>query len=348
MHRFIINKTSLQMFDVFRAYGLALLISGFEKDVATSIYDKGYAFLIEVEDDLPKKPDLKLFEETGSEWRTIFWTFKRRKDLKMKHPQEEAQEIVTHEYDRIIDIHKQYDFIPQIDKRVKDGKTLYQTLDVSAAKGYRETKRSVYHEGTQVQVDKYSWVIAVIGAAWSSVWPRNLMRKDSSFLVCMVPNPKKALLISHRSVQNRLDKKLCPISANTTLIHYSVKLTLLVCEVSDEVNYDSVVFNVMQKTGQQPKPAGGGKYSLGFLGALAETPAGILALKEIDKKFPLSQRLKGVRQDVVLALTDFLLRPTLENYRTFESLYVRSEINKESYPWKKQQLEEMLKYVEII
>jgi len=347
MHQFIINKTSFQMFDVFRAYGLALLINGFEGDAETSIYDKGHAFLIRVEGNLPTKPDPKLFEETSSEWRTIFWTFKERKDLKMKHPRKDAEEIATQDYDRILKIHKRYDFLPQIGKKVKDGRTLYQTLDVSAAKGYREAKRNVYHDGTQIRVDKYSWTIATLGAAWSSVWPKNLMRRDSAFLLCVVPNPEAVLLVSHRSVQNRLDKTLCPVSANTALIHYSVKLTSLVREVSDEVKYDSVIFNVMQKTGQQPKPAGGGKYSLKFLENLAKTPAGVLALKEIEKKFPLSSRAKGIQQDIALALTDFLLHPTLENYRIFESLYIRGQIDKKSYPWEKQQLEEILKHVEV-
>jgi hypothetical protein len=103
----------------------------------------------------------------------------------------------------------------------------------------------------------------------------------------------------------------------------------------------------MRKTGQQPKPGGGGKYSLIFLEKIAKTPAGVLALHEISKKFPLSSRVKGIQQDLALALTDFLLRPTLENYKTFESLYVRSQINRKSHPWEKQQLKEILKYVEV-
>jgi len=347
-HHFIINKTSFDMFDVFRAYGLAYLISGFEKNVETNIYDNGYAFTVEAHGDLPTKPDPKLFEEIGSAWSIIFRTFKERKDLKMPHPRRDAEEIVTQNYNHLLDLHKNHDFIPQIGKKVKDGRTLYQTLDVSAAKGYREEKRDVYHEGSQIEVDKYSWATAVIGAAWSSVWPQNLMRRDATFLMCMVPNPKRVLLISHRDVQNRLNKQLCVISANTALMHYSVKLVQLIREKSDEIEYDDIIFNVMQKTGQQPKPGGGGKYSLSFLEKLVESSAGFYVLERIDKYFlPTSPRVKGIRQNVALALTDFLLHPTLENFRTFESLYIRGQIDKKFYPWEKEQLEEILHHVEV-
>jgi len=339
--RFIVNKTSWEMFDVFRAFGLAFLLR--DEDTEIRIRDMGYSYWINVEGELPEKPSPLLFEETD-EWRHIFRTFRERKDSKKKHPRKEVEELIMKEYEQILEIHRKIDFLPKIGKNIEDGKTLYQTLDVSAAKGYREEKRSSYHEGTQLEVDKYSWAVSCIGAAWTSVW-----RESESFILCMVPNPSDVLLISHRTIQNDLDKRICAISANTALVHYSVRLTTLVAErqLSPNVKYDSVVFNTMQKTGQQPKPGGGGKYSLNFLESLAETPQGVLALKEIGKKFPLSSRAKGIQQDIALALTDFLLRPTLENYRTFESLYVRSQINKKSYQLEKQQLEEILRYVEI-
>jgi len=347
-HRFIINRTSFDMFDVFRAYGLAYLISGFEKDIETKIYDHGYVFVIEARSELPTKPDPKLFEETGSAWSIIFRTFKERKDLKALPPRKDAENIITKEYTHLLDLHRKYDFFPQIGKKVKDGRTLYQTMDISAAKGFREEKRDVYHDGSQIEVDRYSWATAVIGAAWSSVWPQNLMRKDVTFLICMVPNPKKVLLISHRDVQNRLDKRLCGISANTALIHYSLKLVQLVREKSDEVEYDNIIFNVMQKTRQQPKPGGGGKYSLDFLEKLAKKNAGLYALEKIDRHLlPTNPRVKGIHQNVALTLTDFLLRPNLENLRTFESLYIRGQIDKKFYPWEKGQLEEILNHVEV-
>jgi hypothetical protein len=306
------------------------------------IRDIGYAYRIDTKGVLPNRPDLLLLEE-GEGWSHIFRA-KERKDSKKKPPREDLEEILTQDFMQILNVHRRVNFLPNIGKNIKDGRTLYQTIEVSAAKGYRERKRSSYHEGTQLEVDKYSWAISCVGAALTSVWKRT-----QTFISSMVPNPFDVLLISHRAIQKDLDKKVCVISANTALVHYSVRLTLLIAErkLSHNVKYESILFNVMQKTGQQPKPAGGGKYSLAFLEKLATTPEGIRALREIDRKFPLSPRSKGIEQNLALALTDFLLRPTLGNYRIFESLYIRGQINKKFYPWRKQELEEILKYVEI-
>jgi len=332
------------MFDTYRAFGLALIISNEDEDNEVRIQDTGYAYLVEAKGKVSEKPDSVLFEDTNG-WRRIFGTYRERKDSRKKHPKNEVEELVTQDYGKILETYRKLDFTPTIGHRVEDGRTLYQSLDVSAAKGYREEKRDVYHEGTQLEVDKYSWALACIGAAQSSVW-----RYGESFILSLVPNPSDVLLISHRTLQKDLDEKVCAISANTALIHYSVRLAILVAErqQSHRVKYDSVIFNVMQKTGQQPKPGGGGKYSLSFLENLAKTSAGVLALKEVDRKFPSSPHVKGIKQNLALALTDFLLRPTLENFRDLESLYIRGQINRKFYPWKKDQLEEILNYVEIV
>ncbi|MCS7095980.1 MAG: hypothetical protein N3F10_02175 [Candidatus Bathyarchaeota archaeon] len=346
--KLFVNKTGFEMFDCFRAYGLALLINGLGSDVETRIHDFGPTYVIDVKGDLPRNTDPKIFEKTESNsWLLVFRTFKERKDLKRKLPLEDVRDIAIQNYSKILDLYKRRDFVPEISTKVKDGKTLYQTIDVSAAKGYREEKRLTYHEGSQLQVDKFSWCIAAIGAAWFGVWPRNLMRRDVGFSVCIVPNPERVLLITHREVHENVEKQLCPISANTAIVHYSIKLVNKALRKSDEVNYDEVIFNVMQKTGQQPKPGGGGKYSLTFLNELVQTNMGPQVLDYIDKYLlPINPNVKGIRQDIALALSDFLLRPTLDNFRRFESLYIRGEINRELFPWEKSQLEELLKYVE--
>jgi hypothetical protein len=340
--RFTVNKTSLEMFDAFRAYGLAALLTC-EESVA-HINDLGYAYSIDVSGKMPEAPDALLFEDTEG-WNRIFGTFRERKDSKKQHPRDNVKELATKEYWNIIELHRAPDFVPSIGCRVKDGRTLYQSLDVSASKGYREGKRDVYHEGTQLEVDKYSWAIACIGAALSGVW-----RYGESFILSLVPNPADVSLISHRTIQKDLDTRVCPISANATITHYSVRLALLISErrQSLRVKYDSIIFNIMKKTGQQPKPGGGGQYSLSFLDELAATPAGVFALKEIERKFPTSQHARGTKQSLALVLADFLLNPELENFRAFESLYIRGQINEELYPWEKDQLGEILKHVKIV
>lgn len=347
-YSFFVNKTGFEMFDCFRAYGLAFLIGGLKNSPVTYIRDSGPAYVVDVAGDLPRNPDAEIFEKTESNsWSMVFQTFNERRDLKGKPPLEDIREIATQKYGKILEHHSKRDFVPKIGTKVGDGKTLYQSIDVSAAKGYREEKRLTYHEGSQLQVDKFSWCIAAIGAAWFGVWPRNLMKRDASFSVCIAPNPEKVLLITHRKAHENVEKQLCPISANTAIIHYSIKLLKIAIVKSDEVNYDEVIFNVMQKTGQQPKPGGGGRYNLTFLTDLIKTNMGYEALDYIDKcLLPTDPNIKGIKQDVALALSDFLLHPTLDNFKRFESLYIRGELNKELYPWKKPQLEELLRYVE--
>src|SRR5690606_27388008 len=101
----------------------------------------------------------------------------------------------------------------------------------------------------------------------------------------------------------------------------------------------------MKKTGQQPKPGGGGHYEMSFLESLSKSDSGHQALAEIDHQFPTSQHIKGIKQSLALVLADFLINPSLENYRAFARLYIRGQIKKELYPWEKEQLEAILKHV---
>ncbi|MEM2999893.1 MAG: hypothetical protein QXX34_05165 [Candidatus Bathyarchaeia archaeon] len=341
--KFIVNKSSFEMLDTFRAYGLAFLVSGLsEEDTEVTIKDQGYAYFIEVNGSIPNEPDPSLFVDR-KEWNLIFRTYKERKDSKKDPPKKEVEKIVTEKFPQILSIHQDPTFMPEISGDIKDGKTLYQTLDIACAKGYRESKRDVYHDGTQLEMDRYSWAVTCIGAAWASVW-----KETESFILFMTPNPSSILLGSHRAIQKDLDERICPLSPNTALVHYAIKIALLIAKkrLSHTIRYDSVIFNIMQKTGQQPKPAGGGRYGLDILEKLASTPAGIAALSRIEKMFPLSSKVNGVKQSVTFALTNFLLRPTLTNFRTFESLYIRGQVKGELYPWDKNQLGELLKYVE--
>jgi len=344
--RFYINKTGLELFDVIRAYGLGITISGIRyEEPEVTIKDVGYAYVLEIEGEPLKEPDEELFVGDEIKWRQIFRTFKVRKDAKKKHPREDLEEIISQNFEKILEIHKRADFIPEIGKRVKEGRTLYQTLDVSAAKGFREEKRgATYHEGSQLQVDKYTWAIAVLGAIHFVSW-----RESVDFMTILIPNPLDVYLLEHREIYNELEReRVCRISATTTLAHYSVKLAIQIAKRGKAplVKYDSVIFNVMQKTGQQPKPFGGGKYSLDFLEKLAESPQGLEALEKLNHLFPLSRQVKGIRQDIALATAEFLIRPSFENFRRWESLYIRGYINKKLPLWDKSLLGEIIKNVE--
>jgi len=168
-------------------------------------------------------------------------------------------------------------------------------------------------------------------------------------MTILVPNPLEVFLLEHREIHSELDKEgICRISAATALTHYSIKLAIQVAKRkrAQMIKYDSVIFNVMQKTGQQPKPGGGGKYSLDFLEKLAESSQGLEVLEKLSRLFTVSRQVKGIRQDIALATAEFLVRPSFENFKKWESLYIRGYINEKLPLWDKSLLEEIVKNVE--
>jgi hypothetical protein len=339
-YRFFVNKTGLDLFDAFRAYGLAIAVKGF-KPGDIKIEDFGSAYVVQFEGELPKYPDSQIFGGDG--WRRIFRTFRERKDAKRKHPKDIVKGVLVQDFNKVLQIHQDPDFMPQIDDKVKDGITLYQSIDVSAAKGFRETKLcKSYHEGTQIQVDKYSGAIAYLGAAHFGCWQEGV-----DFITCLLPNPFKVLFLSARQVQRDLtNENLCRVSSSVTLAHYSVRLMILLQKhkiTDSEVAYDSVLFNVMRKTGQQPKPAGGGRYELDFLKEVAQERETLIMM---DKIFNMGF-VKGIKQDMAMRLADFVLDPSLENFRKYQNLHLRAYLNKEKVPhWNDRTWGEVMKHVQ--
>ncbi|MEM1673057.1 MAG: hypothetical protein QXX33_04070 [Candidatus Hadarchaeales archaeon] len=343
---FFVNKTSLEMFDTFRAYGLALAIKGLSRLGDVEIEDCGPTFVIKFKGEVPQSPDSAIFADCEG-WQRIFRTFRERKDAKKKNPKDEVKEILEKYFKEILEMHRNPEFMPEIDERVENGMTLYQSIDVSAAKGFREKKLGkTYHEGTQLKVDKYSWAIACLGAAHFGCW-----QEGADFITSLVPHPFKVLVLSHRQIySDLLQEKLCRISSSVTLAHYAVKLMRLLEErrISEEVVYDSIVFNIMRKTGQQPKPAGGGRYELEFLKSIASEEKGRDALNTMDEVFNMGF-VKGIKQDMASALADFILHPTLENLQRYEDLHLRAHLKREKVPyWNERSWTEVMKHVQTV
>jgi hypothetical protein len=337
------------LFDIFRAYGLAFAISGFKANPETQILDKGYAYYIDIiEGCTSKNPDPELFADTDN-WINAFGKEKTRKDAKKKPTKAACEELLGKEYDKILSLYKQMDFFPRIGNAIKDGETLYQTIDISASKGFREEKCGVtYHDGSQLSVDKYSWVLACLGRVFFGA-QINCGGRNKGYILTIVPNPYKVLLHEQRQLQRDLSLSgLCVFSPNGTLVHYAIKLYLLLSKSRHNIKYDNILFNSLRKTGQKPKPSGGGKYSLSLLERFSKSNGGSKILEELDRELELSS-VKGFRQNIGFALTDFLLRPTLQNFRTYERLYILGQINESNQfsTWEKEQWEEIIKNVEV-
>jgi hypothetical protein len=349
MESFFVNKTGADMFDAFRAYGLGFLLQGIgrEEDLEITIRDMNYAFVLNLKGDIPNSPDEQSFTTVEDSWRRVFSTYRVRRDSKKPHPKQEVRRILTEEFDKILDIYRAVKHLPKIGGSVKGGKTLYQSLDLSAAKGFREQKLgSTYHDGTQIKVDPISWALACFGAAFVGSW-----QSGKDFIVSLVPNPNKVTVESHRQIREDLKtEKICNLSANVALAHYSVKLSEMVARMKSGygfINYNSVIFNVMRKTGQQAKPSGGGKYGLTFLNKVVNEDFGVETLQRINKLFRMGF-VKGIKQDIAFAFADFLIHPNLETFRRCEDLYIRGCIKENLALWGRAEMEAILKHAEAV
>jgi hypothetical protein len=332
------------MLDVLRAYGLAYTISASSQEAEVMIQDYGHTYIISVKGDLPQTVSPQLFVDSDG-WSRVFQTMRERKDATKLHPKKDVEKILKKELTKLLTTHEDPSFQPTLGNTIEDGRPLYQSIDVSAAKGFREEKRGqTYHEGSQLYVDKYSWAIACIGGAFfsSSYW-------GGDFILNLIPNPFKVWMLQHRQIRDDLKKEhICNASVNVALVHYSVKLARILMSRKEarNIKYSSVIFNTMRKTGQQPKPSGGGKYSLALLERFIQLGwDGGLALEKIDKIMA-SGFVKGVKQELAFAFAELILHPSLRNLVRCEDLYIRAYINEGMSLWDKGTMEVVLRNVE--
>jgi len=348
---FFVNKTGLEMFDVSRAYGLAFALQGIatERDLEVKIEDKNYTYIITADGELQDFLDPQVLEVAEDGLSQIF------RNPKIKSSKGEVKEILTEEYGKILDLHRNPGYHPEIGKKVKDGRTIYQSLDVSASKGFREPKLgSRYIEGDQITVDKYSWAIGCLGAAIVAKRRSVGTEMRSHDWITLIPNPLKVFVDNHRQIQEDLkaEKGICTISSTTAIVHYAIKIAKKVLESKEsfDIKYDSIVFNLVKSTGHQTKPGGGGKYSLSFIDKVANEKYGYKALERLDEILRLGRLgfKKGLNQSLALALADFLIHPTLDNFRRCEDLNIRGYINENVPLWKEGELEAILRHVEVV
>lgn len=342
--QFFLNKTGFEMFDALRAFGLAYLLNNPDDITDIRIQDLGHLYLISTEGKLPSNVNPQLFVDDDG-WAQVFQTVRERKDAKKKTPRKDVEEILTAEYQGILKTYSDSGFHPIIGNVVKDGRAIYQSIDISAAKGFREEKKGVtYHEGSQLYTDKRSWAIACIGSVFF-----NYHRGGSDFILNLVPNPTDVWLIQHRQIRSDLSKEnICNISANVALAHYSVKMASLIARRKEarSSKYDSIIFNVMRRTGQQPKPGGGGKFGLSLMWQFLQDPSGFDALEKIDNILK-NGYAKGIKEELAFSFAEFIIHPSLRNFIRCEDLYIRARKNSNIPLWDKKPLEVLLKNVQV-
>lgn len=352
MHSWYVNKTNMQMFDVERAYGLALLISKVTGSQSIVIKDLGFAYFIESDVEVSdvgenQKRDLEtLFSDSNKFDYPLATQLRDRKTVV-----NETEKVVLENTNEIMKVHATPSFTVKFSIKKAEGlTTLYQSLDVTASKSFRELKMGMsYGEGGQLFVDKFSFSVALIGSAFFMHF-----KPTREFLIAIGPNPAEINVLSHMDIKNDMKvEHLCPISDLTVLSHYAVSLSLVLGERKAKGvymnSYDCLVFNEMRRTGKQFKPSGSGRFPLDYCLHLSGSKEGMEMLKIVQSIFKRGF-VKGHPQRLALALAQFLAEPSLDNYSRYIDIHLRGYIEKDknkriSNLYDRASLEEAIKYV---
>jgi hypothetical protein len=343
----------MPMFDMERAYGLSLLISKVTGSSSVAIKDVGSAYTIEC--DVPisdieenQKRDLETLFADPNKFNYSLATQLSGREAVVN----DAKEVATEEAAEILKLHATPSFSVRLStKKTKDNMTLYQSLDVTASKSFRELKMGLsYGEGGQLYVDKFSFSIALIGSAFFCH-----PKPTRDFLISIGPNPAQVNVPNHMAIQNDMKiEHLCAVSDLTVLSHYAVSLSLVLGERQEKGellnSYECLVFNEMRRTGKQFKPSGGGRFPLEYCLNLSKSKWGMEMLRIMEGMFRRGF-VKGNPQRLAFALAQFLSEPSLDNYSRYIDVHLRGYIEKDkskriSNLYGKASLQEGMKFVE--
>ncbi|MHA1578293.1 MAG: hypothetical protein ACTSUQ_01530 [Candidatus Freyarchaeota archaeon] len=344
-----IVRTGMDMFDVCRAYGLALVLSVVSdiEEIYERVIVEDYGSYYQVEG--PRVAGENLSGETrwlalftpSDGWSRIFLTVSRSPTLNVKNEKQKkklestVREIIG-KYSKALEanlgsILERYSgfHTPEItNKNKKDFETLYQSLEVSASKGFRRAVRDGYGEGGQVYAPIEDLALAYLGGAhfvyW--VWGENL--------IGILPAPQRVLLENHLEIGNLLKSGFVNRSSVISAIsHYAVLFAMKIrekkanqAEYSDK--YSSLIFNAMTKTGNQWKPVSGGIFPLELLFSLIEDDLHVS--KEIFDIWNNVFRVGSMKgnEDLALTLAEFIAHPNLDLFEEHVRVHLRYLINK--------------------
>lgn len=353
---YYISKTGLEIFDLCRAYGLAVLLDYASPEGKTPIiYDSGNAYLIEHKTKDISKKRLKstawysLFEESPDDrtWSRIFLTDKQNWSKKVK----KVKSILSKDVEKIIEDFQNPAKLPEISSH--KGETLPGPLDPSAFKGLRGRTRGDYSEG-QTKVDNHNWALACLGGVISGRYNIQKAQGNKWDYFVIFPVPQRIELNNFREIRNSTYAiGLKYLSVQNAAAHFSVVLTekmrKMVASKSKFVDrFSGVFYFSMVQSGQQFKPSTGGNLSLYPLMELAFSGKPIVArVFEVWDYLFRKGSVQGC-EDMAEAITEFIMHPTVETYekhtRIFLRYILRGKVKGENF-YDEDTLKEVITYV---
>ena len=342
---YFIVKTGWESFDLLRAYGLALILERL-KSTEESVILKDMGFYYQIETPRVKEsskqevaglissefsPEEKRgFLEIERGWRYVLKTYKSDKNKKLA-------EYKKHLRKNLIQIIKKFSTIQnksEAKKKIRD--TLYGTIDPAAFKGTRVIKRNIsYTEGSSYKIELDDIILASIGAAHLCIQCEG---EGETLVIVGKPGNKGIPIENWRQIKNNISDqiKFHRAGALATICWTAVCLMREIKKFEDEkifILFDDLHFNVLKKTGNQPKPEKGGNFSLEFLSNLSTRMEkdDFVELMEIWNKIFKVSDSKGL-ENLAIALAEFILNPTLTTFefylKTHLNLYLKNEENK--------------------
>ncbi|NJE06356.1 hypothetical protein E3E36_09405 [Thermococcus sp. M36] len=339
MNRYLVPKTGWQFLDLAKAYGLGIVVHTLSKEAIIADTGSYYEIRSKNEPDFSELPKIRGYlGEDIDEWGNVLATLSK---ARIKTLRRDMVEFFTNE-----------DNIKQVLRLKLNGKsvTLPQSLELGASKGIRKAVLSSYSE-SQVKIPAEEFYLAVLGAINISVW-----KGSKDYLVAVYPLPLDTRVEDVYTIKHRLKESVKGFHRAgyfSTVARIAVRLVKEEKELMRGGSFlpkiGGILYGVMMRTGNQPKPFTSGLFPLDFLHSLVETLEGEEAIDKWIEILDRTSYIKGY-EDIAMALSTFIAEPTLENYYSYIRLHLRNELRSNSIKfgsYDADSLLEVLKNVEV-
>lgn len=352
--QYYVVKSGMEQYDLSRIFGLGLILSKLSGTLV-EVRDLGSYYVINVQ----KKPKLENVEdlaglaEAGNNWDYLFLTARREKKKKKK----ECEEMIVNK-EIIHSILKNYanlepSFFYHVRKR-RERETLYQTMDLSATKGFRERIRGrTYQEGTQIYISKEDFLLSVIGHLRFTIW--KWISKQQLVMVLFSPSENGIEIgggpFDARCIVEAVEKNFKAHRAGLfpTLAYSALHLIKEILERKrkekkfPKVFFSNLIFGSMSGGLYGIlKPSGGGIYPLDFLYKIMNSTKVAEDIIEYWIEIFNSTNKNGY-ENLALCLSAFIAYPSKETLEKYLKVHLHFFLNKKIKLYQTEILKEVLK-----
>lgn len=338
MSQYFLTKTGWQFFDVSRAYGLGIILDTLADDAVVS--DRGAFYYIRAKNnpDFNKIDTITTFLGNDQNWNWCLQTLtgKDKKSGKGKREikREEVIMFLT-DKDNVMGLLEKFSKIRSPSTIGRGSETLYQSMELAATKGVRESILKSYSEGSNVPIHKDDFCLSILGHLNFNVRKKLRENNRDKLLISVIPTPLNTKIGDVLEIYKMINEAVKGVHRAgwfPSVAHIAVNLVFEEIEVKKggkfSPQFGSLIYGIMTKTGNQWKPFTGGIFPLDFLHQIAKSNEAKTILNTWKKIFDWTAFRKGY-EDIATALAEFIGNPTLTTYERYVKLYLRNELSKD-------------------